>query len=120
MKSVGVIFSSTPDTVYSYLCDDDLEVAVGDFIVVETKAKGYQVVKANSVSAPTGMEAVWVVDKVDISAYEERKVKAIRKHELEQLAHAEYHAVKQREAYEAAAEKSPVLKDILEELDSLK
>jgi len=119
MKSVGIIYSGTPDKEYFFLCPVD-DIEVGDFVAVETRNNGISAVRVNSVTDDTTIASAWVIDKIDVASHEKRKSDAIRKAELKERMDAELIAIKQREAYVEAAEKSADMKMLLEEFDSIK
>ena len=85
VKQVAVVFKTDKGTsqVYHYLTDlEDLNT--GDYVVVHSK-NGYGVAEVQGYVPVTKIATAWVVQKVDINAYEERqaRLKAIKKLETE-------------------------------------
>jgi len=119
MKSVGIIYSGTPDKEYFFLCPVD-DIEAGDFVAVETRNNGISVARVNSVTEEDTLATAWVIGKIDVASHEKRKSDMIRKKALHEKMHAELVILKQREAYAEAAERSETMRALLEEYDSIK
>lgn len=119
-KIIGVKFADN-DTEYCFACYD--EVAVGEFVVVDTRY-GAKVVQVTSdpyegFYDTTNHELKEVICKVDFSNFFERRAKAER---LKEIKAKMDHKVKQLQdlaIYEMLSEKDPELKGMLDELKEL-
>lgn len=103
---------------YNYLTDIDFKE--GDFAVVDAPKTGLTVVKVVGFGTEEYSKATkWIVDRVDVAPYEERKAKEARKAELLKLMEAEAAKASKLLMYETLAGSSPEFKALLDEYKSL-
>lgn len=105
-------------THFSYLTDID-DFKEGDFAVVDTPRSGLTVVKVVEIASCDAKATKWVVDKVDVAAYQERKLREARKAELLTIMKAEAAKASDLLVYETLAKSSPEFKALLDEYKTL-
>lgn len=109
------------DREYAYALYDE-NIAVGDIVAVKTGHHGFALAEIASIgnfphsAVQCGRE---VIDRVDFTAYAERKEKAKRLRALRVEMDEKVKQLQQTALYELLAEKDPTLKAMLEEYKSL-
>jgi C-terminal processing protease CtpA/Prc len=124
MKIVAVQYENYGDysgKVYHYFCADE-KVQAGDYVVAEVSRNGkdnYHVVRVAEVLNSSNQAKKWVVCRLDLEAYEKLVELEKRKVELRKELEARVAAVHVKEFYAAFAEKDPMVKELLDELNKL-
>lgn len=119
-KIIGVKFEhSSYAKEYAFACYLD-EIKVGDTVVVET-VNGLQIATVTTLTGRLPNEKVLkeVVDKVDLTAFEERKKKAEKMKKLKAKIDKRVKQLQDIALYEMLAEKDPELRDMVSELKAL-
>jgi len=121
--TVGVKFieGSNTDSEYYYACYDT-NIAIDDIVVVQSGHHGLGIAKISKIFdeetdlVKCGRE---IVDKIDFSAYEERRAKAKKLTELKQSMDKKVKEFQARAIYEMIAEKDPEMKTLYNEFMSM-
>ena len=103
---------------YDYLTSDD-SLQVDDLVVVRT-SNGFAVAQIVEFKGHSPYAKSLIVDKVDLTRYNEETAKIKRTRELRAKLEAELEQERQLAVYREAAQFSPRIKELLEELESLK
>lgn len=103
---------------YDYLSSDD-SLQVEDLVVVQTSA-GFSVAQVVEFKEYSSYAKSLIVDKVDMTRYNEETAKIKRTQELRAKLEAELAEEQRLAVYREAAQFSPRIKELLEELESLK
>jgi len=109
---------SCGDKRYAYLCDIP-GVKVGDKVVVDTPSNGLTLVTVREIAVGDAKASKWLVDRVDLTAHEERRARAKRKAEIEAKLEAALKEELRKDRYARLASKSPELSALVAELNSL-
>lgn len=123
-KAVAVKFVSHDEygyqtnKTYDYLTSDD-SLQVDDLVVVRT-SNGFKVAQIVEFKEYSRYAKSLIVDKVDLTRYNEETDKIKRTQELRAKLEAELEQERQLAVYREAAQFSPRIKELLEELESLK
>ena len=122
--AIKIVDCRTKEIVYvgqHYLYKTDLDLEEGDFVVVDAPKSGLTVVKVVMVKecCDTSKATKWIVDKVDVAAYQERKHREARKAELLTIMKAEAAKASDLLVYETLAKSSPEFKALLDEYKTL-
>lgn len=123
-KAVSVKFvccsewSQQSNKTYDYLTFDDT-LKVDDLVVVKT-SNGLAVAKVVEFKEYSPYAKSLIVDKVDTNRYDEESAKINRARELRAKLEAELAEEQRLAVYREAAKFNPRIKDLLEELESLK
>lgn len=124
MKTVTVTFEIRDDnpfaSEYDYMLPNDLEVAKGGFVVVDSPRNGYSVAKVVNIKDTVSSKATkMVVDVVDDAGYKGRlEAEKKRQDILRRLASIEK-KVSEDQKYEFLAKASPEAADLLKQLKDL-
>jgi len=103
---------------YAYLCDIP-GVKVGDKVVVDAPSNGLTLVTVREIAVGDSKASKWIVDRVDLTAHEERRARAKRKAEIEAKLEAALKEELRKDRYARLASKSPELLALVEELNNL-
>ena len=103
---------------YSYLCDLD-DVKIGDKLVVETPQYGLIVTTVVSLEQHNIRATKWIVDSVDVAAYEQRKQNALKKVQIKALIDLKVKEFDEVAKLDAYADKSPELAELLKQYKAL-
>lgn len=103
---------------YDYLTSDE-SLQVEDLVVVRTSA-GFSVAQIVEFKEYSSYAKSLIVDKVDMTRYNEETAKIKRTQELRAKLEAELAEEQRLAVYREAAQFSPRIKELLEELESLK
>lgn len=118
----NIQFLDNPVPTYSYALYED--IPVGSIVVVQTGSHGFSLARIESIDTnPESKEKVrknrQVVSAVDFSAYETRKETLRRANELKTQMDSFLRELQTMHIYEMFAEKSPALKEMLDEFKTL-
>ena len=123
VRSVGVKFKTVNESwqssgrIYNYLVED-LDIEVGDTVVVLTPSSGLTAVEVVSVSShPEGTK--YVVDKVDLAGHKARIEKAELKAKLMRELAARKSAIDENRILDLYAKEDKMFASILKELRDL-
>jgi len=122
-KVAGVKFcdgSNSNSTYYYALYDDD--IIVGDTVAVQTGHHGMGIVKIVSIDNDNFNKVQYgreIVDKIDLTKFQERKAKIAKLKELKNKMDAKVKELQKSAIYEMLAEKDEDLKSLLEEYKSI-
>lgn len=103
---------------YDYLTSDE-SLQVEDLVVVRTSA-GFSVAQIVEFKEYSSYAKSLIVDKVDMTRYNDETAKIKRTQELRAKLEAELAEEQRLAVYREAAQFSPRIKELLEELESLK
>lgn len=103
---------------YDYLTSDE-SLQVEDLVVVRTSA-GFSVAQIVEFKEYSSYAKSLIVDKVDMTRYNKETAKIKRTQELRAKLEAELAEEQRLAVYREAAQFSPRIKELLEELESLK
>lgn len=103
---------------YDYLTSDE-SLQVEDLVVVRTSA-GFSVAQIVEFKEYSSYAKSLIVDKVDMTRYNKETAKIKRTQELRAKLEAELAEEQRPAVYREAAQFSPRIKELLEELESLK
>lgn len=103
---------------YDYLTSDD-SLQVDDFVVVRTSAS-FVVAQIAEFKEHSSYAKSLIVDKVDMTRYNEETAKIKRTQEIRAKLEAELAEEQRLAVYREAAQFNPRIKELLEELESLK
>ena len=123
-KTVAVKFVSHDEycrannKTYDYLTSDE-SLQVEDLVVVRTSA-GFSVAQVVEFKEYSSYAKSLIVDKVDMTRYNEETAKIKRLQELRAKLEAELAEEQRISVYREAAQFNPRIKELLEELESLK
>lgn len=123
-KAVSVKFVSYDDyghqnnKTYDYLTFDD-SLKVNDLVVVRT-SNGFAVAQIVEFKEYSPYAKSLIVDKVDMTRYNEESAKIKRTQEIRAKLEAELAEEQRIAVYREAAQFNPRIKDLLEELEALK
>lgn len=121
VAGIKFLDGTNADREYAYALYDEA-IKVGDIVAVKTGHHGFALAKIASIgtfphtAVQCGRE---VIDRVDFTAYTERKEKAKRVRALKVEMDEKVRQLQQTAIYELLAEKDPTLKAMLEEYKSL-
>lgn len=123
-KTVAVKFLShdeygrTNDKAYNYLTFDE-SLQVNDLVVVRTSS-GFAVAQVAEFKEYSPYAKSLIVDKVDMTRYNEETEKINRVQELRAKLEAELAEEQRLAVYREAARSNPRIQELLDELESLK
>ena len=123
-KTVAVRFVScddygrTNDKTYNYLTFDE-SLQVNDFVVVRTSS-GFAVAQVAEFKEYSPYAKSLIVDKVDMTRYNEETAKINRVQELRAKLEAELAEEQRLAVYREAAKSNSRIQELLDELESLK
>lgn len=123
-KAVAVKFVSYDEygyqnnKTYDYLTSDD-SLQVDDLVVVRT-SNGFKVAQIVEFKEYSPYAKSLIVDKVDMTRYNEETAKIKRLQELRAKLEAELAEEQRISVYREAAQFNPRIKELFEELESLK
>lgn len=123
-KTVAVRFVScddygrTNDKTYNYLTVDE-SLQVDDFVVVRTSC-GFAVAQVAEFKEYSPYAKSLIVDKVDMTRYNEETAKINRVQELRAKLEAELAEEQRLAVYREAAKSNSRIQELLDELESLK
>lgn len=123
-KTVAVRFVScddygrTNDKTYNYLTFDE-SLQVDDFVVVRTSS-GFAVAQVAEFKEYSPYAKSLIVDKVDMTRYNEETAKINRVQELRAKLEAELAEEQRLAVYREAAKSNSRIQELLDELESLK
>ena len=103
---------------YDYLTSDD-SLQVDDFVVVRTSA-GFVVAQIVEFKEYSSYAKSLIVDKVDMTRYNEETAKIKRTQEIRAKLEAELAEEQRLAVYREAAQFNPRIQELLDELESLK
>lgn len=122
-KVARVCFSknNTHDVrLYDYYVANELDVEKGDHVIVETPLEGYQVVKVEDVvNSETVKATKWIVDKVDLTAYNARIEREKQRKEIAGVLEKKLKAQSEIERFNALAASDPEAAELLKKLKDL-
>lgn len=111
-------YSRANNKTYDYLSSDE-SLQVEDLVVVRTSA-GLSVAQIVEFKEYSSYAKSLIVDKVDMTRYNEETAKIKRTQELRAKLEAELAEEQRLAVYREAAQFSPRIKELLEEFESLK
>ena len=123
-KAVAVKFVSydeyghSNNKTYDYLTSDE-SLQVGDFVVVRTSS-GFEVAQIVEFKEYSSYAKSLIVDKVDMTRYNEETAKIKRTQEIRAKLEAELAEEQRLAVYREAAQFNPRIQELLDELESLK
>ena len=123
-KAVAVKFVSydeyghSNNKTYDYLTSDE-SLQVGDFVVVRTSS-GFAVAQIVEFEEYSSYSKSLIVDKVDMTRYNEETAKIKRTQEIRAKLEAELAEEQRLAVYREAAQFNPRIQELLDELESLK
>lgn len=123
-KAVAVKFVSydeyehSNNKTYDYLTSDE-SLQVGDFVVVRT-SRGFAVAQIVEFKEYSPYAKSLIVDKVDMTSYNEETAKIKRTQEIRAKLEAELAEEQRLAVYREAAQFNPRIQELLDELESLK
>lgn len=123
-KTVAVKFVSYDDyghsnnKTYDYLTSDE-SLQVGDLVVVRTSG-GFAVAQIVEFKEYSSYAKSLIVDKVDMTRYNEETAKIKRTQEIRAKLEAELAEEQRLSVYREAAQFNPRIQELLDELESLK
>ena len=123
-KAVAVKFVSydeyghSNNKTYDYLTSDD-SLQVDDLVVVRT-SNGFSVAQVVEFKEYSPYAKSLIVDKVDMTRYNEETAKIKRTQELRAKLEAELDKEQRLAVYREAAQFNPRIQELLDELESLK
>lgn len=123
-KTVAVKFVSydeyghSNNKTYDYLTSDE-SLQVGDLVVVRTSA-GFSVAQVVEFKEYSSYAKSLIVDKVDMTRYNEETAKIKRTQEIRAKLEAELAEEQRLAVYREAAKSNARIQELLEELESLK
>ena len=123
-KAVAVKFVSYDDyghsnnKTYDYLTSDE-SLKVNDLVVVRTSS-GFAVAQIVEFKEYSPYAKSLIVDKVDMTRYNEESAKIKRTHELRAKLEAELAEEQRLAVYREAAQFNPRIQELLDELEALK
>lgn len=114
---VGVRFNGTYKTYHYW---SDIPFKEGDKAVVDTPSNGLTIVDVVSVSKENASRVLkWIVQKIDLTAYQERVKLAERKRVLELEMDQRIEKLQERDRFKLFAKEDPQLAKMLKEYNSL-
>ena len=121
-KAVSVVFQNDDHIYgskeYDYLTfRDDLQL--GDLVVVETRY-GYKVAKISDLKEFSEYAKSFVIDKVDLTQFNETKRCLVREAEIRRSIEAQLEEEKRLQLYREAAQSNAIIADLLKELEALR
>ena len=120
LKTVTVEYLDTPGykKSYNFITDRD-DIKQGDTVVVDSR-NGLGLAKVSLVIKGVSAKAkMWVVDRVDLSGFEERKQKAEKAKELMTAMEQRRKGLEKIAVYKMMAESDPGMKKMYEEYAEL-
>lgn len=105
-------------TVYDYLVPDEIELRVGDYIVVDT-VNGLGLAKVHDLKTSSKKATRYVVQKVDLTAFEERQERARRRSVIEAKLRVLEKEVMQQQRENFLRNYSPEAAELLRQLETL-
>lgn len=114
-KVVGVKFSGTYST---YAFKTDLDLKVDDLVVCDT-SRGYSVGKVAG-GTDVSKATKWIVQKVDVAAFEARKAKEAELEKMLRKMETRRKKVESLSLYRSLAKDDPIMADYVRAYDTLK
>ena len=121
LAGVSFVDGTNQSTVYTYALYDE-EIAVDDMVVVKTAHHGFAIAKVITLDEGRLGKVRYdreIICKVDMSAYECRKERAIRAAAIKQEMDAKVKELQSQAIYEMLSEKDPALKALFDEYKTL-
>ena len=120
MKIVGVKFMGVGQE-YSYIFDLSNDVAVGDYVVVDSPYNGFVTAKVCSVktSLTGGKATKYVVDYVDVSAHNARIEAQKRAEGIKKALAKKLKAFQEAQCYQLLAQSDQEAAQLIEELNQI-
>lgn len=112
------VYRGQNNKTYDYLSSDD-SLQVEDLVVVQTSA-GFSVAQVVEFKEYSSYAKSLIVDKVDMTRYNEETAKIKRTRELRAKLEAELAEEQRLAVYREAAKSNTRIQELLEELESLK
>jgi hypothetical protein len=111
-------FHRSTDKTYDYYTD--LDLAIGDHVVVDSPSTGFVVVLVKDIiESETIRVSKWVVDKVDIASYNERILREKERQELLAVLDKKAKRVEETQKYQFLAAVDPEAAKMLERIQEL-
>jgi hypothetical protein len=136
IKVVAVKFIGSYSTLYDFKCAEELGVAKGDVVVVDSagslqvaevkEIKGYlseggKIIGLSAAAHASPSKATkWVIDKVDMKAHNDRIMRDAKLAALKKKMDARLKQLQTEQVYRMFAEQDDTLRELLSEFESLK